>query len=165
MRPAAILVFLALVTGAACGGGEALCGGAAARLDRPAPAAAGPSIDDGRPLALAPGRPTVVNVWGSWCGPCRAEQPVLNRAAERHPDVGFLGLDVQENPPAGQAFREEFGVAYPSISDPSREIASRLGVKSTPATLVVTADGRMRAVVQGPVGAETLDCMIDAARR
>ena len=165
MRPAAILVFLGLVTGAACSGGQALCGGAAAAVDRPLPATSGPSIEDGRPLTVTTGRPAVINVWGSWCGPCRAEQPVLNRAAERHPDVGFIGLDVQENPPAGQAFRKEFGVAYPSISDPSREIAARLGLKSTPATLVVSPDGRMRAVVQGPIGAETLDCMIQAARQ
>lgn len=117
---------------------------------------------DGKPWKLADvkGKVVVLNVWGSWCGPCRQEMPILVRAAQRRPDVRFLGLDVQDNDAAGRAFEQEFGVPYPSISDPARELASRLGAVATPSTFVVDASGVIRARVLGIVKPDTLECMI-----
>jgi len=147
----------------ACRGGKPVCGGATA-VDRALPVVAGPDVVDGHDRHVETGKTTVINVWGSWCGPCRVEQPILNRARERHPEIGFLGLDVQDNDAAARAFRKEFGVDYPSISDPSREVASRLGARSTPATFVVSPDGRVKAHVQGTLGADMLECMIASAQ-
>lgn len=144
------------------GSSEAVCDGAS-RVDRPTPAIEGPSVADGSHLRYEPGRVTVINVWGSWCGPCRVEQPYFARAARARPQVRFLGLDVQDNDAAGRAFMREFDVPYPSIRDPSRELSSRLRAFSTPATLVVDARGVIRVQVMGTTGADQLDCMIDLA--
>ena len=133
------------------------------RPDRPVSLVEGRSVEDGGPLRLEAGRPALVNVWGSWCGPCRLEQPVINRAFTSHPDVRFLGLDVQDNDAAGQAFRREFKVEYPSISDPSRELASRLGAVSTPASFAIDAQGVVRGQIQGSMSPEVVDCMLALA--
>ncbi len=151
---------------AACGGGErSACGGGVTRPDKPAPVLEGRSVEDGSDLRLLPGQPTVVNVWGSWCGPCVAEQPLLVRGAQSHPEVRFLGLDVQESggDAAGQAFRQQFSVPYPSISDFSRELAVRIGAFTTPTTVAIDAKGVIRAKALGIVDVDKLECMIRLA--
>jgi len=76
------------------------------------------------------GRPTVVNVWGSWCGPCRVEAPSLSRVARQFEGkVHFLGLNVRDSPDAARAFERAFEVAYPSVhpDDSSRAILAFSG--------------------------------------
>jgi hypothetical protein len=88
---------------------------------------------------------------------------VLQKAAAAHPDTRFIGLDVQDNDAAGRAFRKEFGVSYPSISDRSRERASRLGAVSTPATFAIDKGGVIRAQILGPVDLDIVECMLHLA--
>ncbi len=75
----------------------------------------GPTID----LAALSGRPVLVNLWASWCGPCREEMPVLQAAHEQYGDqVQFLGVDSKDTVEAGAAFLDDIGVTYPQVVDP-----------------------------------------------
>src|SRR5918996_6276981 len=73
-------------------------------------------------LADLRGYPVVVNQWGSWCPPCRAEFPFFAELADEHAeDVAFLGVDIQDDRGAAEAFLEEFPVPYPHIYDGDAE--------------------------------------------
>ncbi len=130
----------------------------------PAPELSGRSLS-GRALALDDfaGSTVVLNVWGSWCAPCREEAPALIRAAERldDRDVQFLGVSVREPGVASaKAFVRNFGVPYPSIydSDGSQLLGFRdtLPPDAIPSTLVIDPQGRVAARVLGPVDESTL---------
>ena len=99
----------------------------------------------GRPLDLKSyrGKVVVLNLWGSWCGPCRREQPALVRLSnELEPrGVQFLGLNVRDNKAAAIAFRDEFHVTYPSFYDPSAELTYRLATQILPTTYLIDRAG------------------------
>lgn len=113
------------------------------------------------------GKIVVVNVWGSWCGPCRAETPDLVRLARQDAarGVAFLGVDTRDNLGSGQAFAREFNVPYPSIFDESG--ASLLPLRGTiptsviPSTVVIDAKGNVAARVIGPVTYPTLNGVLN----
>jgi cytochrome c biogenesis protein CcmG/thiol:disulfide interchange protein DsbE len=70
-------------------------------------------------LSQLEGHPIVVNQWGSWCPPCRAEFPFFAQSAKAHLDeVAFLGVDIQDDREAAEQFLAEFPVPYPSVFDP-----------------------------------------------
>lgn len=127
-----------------------------------APVLEGPLLDGGTlSTADLEGKPIVINVWGSWCAPCRAEAPELVEAAERlGDDVAFLGLntrDLSEAP--AQAFVRAFEIPYPNIFDPDGTLLLGFGQvppKAIPSTLVIDAEGRVAARVIGEVNANTL---------
>jgi cytochrome c biogenesis protein CcmG, thiol:disulfide interchange protein DsbE len=78
-------------------------------------------------LADLRGHPVVVNQWGSWCPPCRAEFPFFADLAEEHAEeVAFLGVDIQDDREAAEQFLEEFPVPYPSIYDRDAEAVESL---------------------------------------
>ena len=126
---------------------------AAAALE-PCPAGLGPQLPDvvlpclgGGPdvelRAQAPGRPTIVNVWASWCAPCAEEAPDLvafhRRAAGRVGVVGVLNVDVVSR---GLAFSRDFGMRYPSLVDDDGEVL-RAFPPGPPVTLFLDAEGRV----------------------
>lgn len=129
---------------------------------RPAPVLAGETLD-GAQISTADfaGRPVVVNVWGSWCAPCRAEAPELVAAhAELGEDVAFLGVNTRDLDAApALAFERAFGITYPSIFDPDGQLLlgfAQLPPKAIPSTVVIDADGDVAARVLGAVDASTL---------
>lgn len=97
------------------------------------------------------GHPVVVNQWASWCEPCRAEFPYFQDAAEKHAaDVAFLGVDMQDDRAAAEAFLDELPVPYPSIDDPGAEqIASLGGGVVSPTTVFIDRKGEIQFVFQG----------------
>lgn len=103
------------------------------------------------------GEPVVVNVWWSECPPCRVEQPDLNEAAaELGDDVAFLGLNIRDaSAEKGQAFVRNFEVPYPSLYSPDGtallSFAGTLNPRSIPSTVVLDAEGRVAASVQGRI--------------
>ncbi len=96
-------------------------------------------------------QPVVVNQWASWCEPCRAEFPFFQASAEAHAaDIAFVGIDMQDEPSAAEAFLAELPVPYPSISDPdAAQIRSLGGGVVSPTTVFIDEQGEVVAVFQG----------------
>ncbi len=121
----------------------------------PAPAAAitdGPPgvplscFGTGRPVRLdgLRGRPTVVNVWASWCVPCRREMPLLQRTHERlGTTVRFLGVNTADDPGSAADFLRVLGIRFPQAVDDTGRLASRLGSPGLPVTIVIDGSGRV----------------------
>jgi thiol-disulfide isomerase/thioredoxin len=110
------------------------------------------------------GRPVVVNVWASWCAPCRTEMPLLQRAAQNYAGRAvILGVASKDSPDAAQAFLDEFGLIYPNVFDTTGEIRVRLELSAYPTTYVFGADGRLRSRVVGGVSEQQLASLIDDA--
>ena len=96
------------------------------------------------------GRPVVVNLWASWCAPCRTELPLFQaQAARRGTEVAFLGVDVEDSRRGAARLLERFPVPYPSVEDPRREVARELGAVGLPSTAFYGRDGRLELVHQG----------------
>jgi thiol-disulfide isomerase/thioredoxin len=102
------------------------------------------------------GQVVVINFWGSWCGPCRAEAATLAVTAQQYRSarVSFLGVDVRDTTASALAFARDFGVTYPSVSDEGSVItldfASVVPVAGTPTTLVIDRTGHIAGAVFGP---------------
>ncbi|HEY8502191.1 MAG TPA: TlpA disulfide reductase family protein, partial [Solirubrobacterales bacterium] len=98
------------------------------------------------------GYPIVVNVWASWCGPCRFEFPVLQKLSARYgKEVAFLGIDTQDSEDAAATFLREEPVPYPSYTDPDKAIADSIGVAvGLPDTAFYDKDGELVYLKQGP---------------
>ena len=136
------------------------------------PAITGKSVDD-QPLNLAAlrGHVLVLNVWGSWCAPCRAEAPDLARiSAETDPrGVRFVGVDVRDNPAAARAFARNYGITYPSFDDQSGRVLAQftgiIPVSAVPSTLVIDRSGAIRARVVGRIDATTLRGLIERTEK
>lgn len=112
------------------------------------------------------GTPMVLNFWASWCDPCRAEAPVLERAWERERARGvlFLGLNMQDITDDAHAFTRAARVTYPSVRDQSNGVAHRWGVTGLPETFFLSAQGRVVGHVIGAVSPGQLAAGIAAAR-
>jgi cytochrome c biogenesis protein CcmG, thiol:disulfide interchange protein DsbE len=103
------------------------------------------------------GTPVVVNIWASWCGPCRTETPMLVAAARRYArDVQFLGVDFRDHRGAAAAFSNQHDVPYPSVFDPPGQIHDQLGFVGLPDTVFYGPDGQIVATWSGPLTAGAL---------
>lgn len=131
-----------------------------------APVLSGTGLD-GRKLSTADagGKVIVVNVWGSWCAPCRHEAPALVAAAKRTKGVAqFYGINTRDldRAPAA-AFVRAFGLTWPSFYDPDGDLLLRfpdLPPKAIPSTLIIDRKGRTAARFLGEVTATTLSQVV-----
>ncbi len=113
-------------------------------------------------LGQLEGTPVLVNVWGSWCGPCRDEAPHLEAAHERFGDrVQFLGVDILDAREGARAFIREFGWTYPSVYDPPGAIRDGLGLLGQPWTLLYDASGELVKRWVGPAPPDELNTELD----
>ncbi|WP_405903363.1 TlpA family protein disulfide reductase [Streptomyces sp. NBC_00656] len=135
-----------------------------------APKLDGESLD-GEKLDLADykGKIIVLNVWGSWCAPCRLESKYFNKVAKETKDQGvqFVGINTRD-PERAQAisFEKDFKVTYPSFYDKTGRLLLRfpkgtLKLQSIPSTVVIDRDGKLAARFVGPVDDTNLHKMID----
>jgi thiol-disulfide isomerase/thioredoxin len=106
----------------------------------------GGSLDLGR----APGEPMVLNLWGSWCGPCREELPLMQQFADASAgQVRVMGLISKDGRPLAESFAADAGVTFPSAFDGDGELMTDLGLNGLPYTFFIDADG---ALVHTQVG-------------
>ncbi|KDN84882.1 TlpA family protein disulfide reductase [Kitasatospora cheerisanensis] len=135
-----------------------------------APDISGTGLDGTGTLRLADyrGKVVVLNIWGSWCSPCRAEAKGLQASSEKFGDkVQFLGINTRDTDPANAvAFEKNFGVTYPSIYDPDgtqilKFPKGSLNPQSIPTTIVIDKDGKLAARAMHALSGEDLDKMIE----
>lgn len=115
------------------------------------------------------GKVVVINVWGSWCGPCIEETPDLVQVADELAADGvpvqFIGVNSRDSVQTALAFQRAYEVSYPSLLDDGGRTRSQLGGLgvATPSTIVLDTQGRVAARVSGPVDATTLRGLVDDA--
>lgn len=135
---------------------------------KPAPKLSGKDLN-GKPISSDQfkGKTLVVNVWGSWCPPCRKEAPELIKASRnlKPRGVEFLGIAIRESATASKAFTDRLRVPYPSISNPSGDLLvgfnSSLPTAAVPTTYVIDVRGRVAVRILDKVTAATLIDVVD----
>ena len=128
---------------------------------QPAPVLTGTDLNgDEVDTATWKGSPGVINVWASWCAPCRAEAPELVAVAEQNPKVNFLGLDTRDNDDSARQFVKRFGITYPNLPDPNGQLVLKfsdsLPPQAIPSTLLIDSQGRVAGRFLGAVEAQEL---------
>lgn len=129
---------------------------------QPAPVLRGTDLS-GDPVDTATwaGRVGVMNVWASWCAPCRAEAPELQAVHVQRPKTEFLGINTRDSDTAARAFVDRFGITYPNLADPEGRLllkfSGTLPPQSIPSTLLLDKQGRVAGRFLGPVEAAELD--------
>ena len=109
------------------------------------------------------GRVTVVNVWASWCAPCRAEIPTLIALSKKYSGVTFIGILTRDMPPAAEAFARRFGIPYPTLIDDSILLGFRdsLPANAIPSTAVIDKNGKVAGRILGEVTVASLSKLIE----
>ncbi len=117
--------------------------------------------NDGGEFSLAEhitqdGRPIFLNLWASWCFPCREEMPAIDRSSVAFPEIAFLGVSVQDTTPDAEAFVEEIGVSYLIGFDDEKELDSAYRPLGLPASYIISGDGVIVERIFGKVTEEDL---------
>jgi thiol-disulfide isomerase/thioredoxin len=119
----------------------------------------------GRLLAQLRGTPVVVNVWASWCEPCKAEAPALVQAALKYgAEVQFIGLDVQDVRDSALQYIRRYQLPFPSLFDPTLAIGTSLGLIGPPGTFFYDRDGTLVDSIRGQISATQLEKSIARIR-
>lgn len=122
---------------------------------------------EGRAVSLAgfAGKPTVVNLWATWCPPCQREMPVLQQAQAANPDVNIVFVNQGEASPAIAAFLDRHGLALRHVLvDPQRRTGAALGHRALPTTLFFDAHGRLADTRIGELSQATLSQRLASLR-
>lgn len=115
---------------------------------------------------LMDGKPTVLNFWASWCGPCRSEMPHIQEAYERlGGEVSFVMINMtdgqRETQESAEEYMAESGWTFPIYFDSDYDAAMTYGAYSLPQTYFIDAEGRLIAAARGSMSAEVLQSGID----
>lgn len=108
------------------------------------------------------GKVGVLNVWASWCAPCRAEAPSLALLSETFPDVSFVGVLTRDNLSTARAFVKRFSIPYPTLIDDSILLGFRTSLiaNAIPTTLVIDKQGKVAARISGEITIASLTDLI-----
>jgi cytochrome c biogenesis protein CcmG, thiol:disulfide interchange protein DsbE len=142
-------------------------GEASIELGEPVPDKDLPYLDGGGSGEIADyrGKWVLVNLWASWCGPCREESPTLQQFYERHRREGVtvLGINVQDNSDDALAFVRRYRLTYPQLRSVGDERSDAFGSTGVPENFLVDPRGRLALIRRGPVDQEYLDRFIEPA--
>jgi thiol-disulfide isomerase/thioredoxin len=171
LRAALAALFLA-ATLTACEGGEgdgcdtSSTGSIECPVDKrpPAPRLSGELLEGGRyDLSQDRGQVVVINFWGSWCAPCRAEIDDLEQVylATKDRGVRFLGVNIRDDRDKAKAFHQG-KVTYPSVIDPSSKLALDFDIppNTIPSTIVLDREGRIAVVIRDSVTAARFEPIV-----
>ncbi|NDF93640.1 MAG: TlpA family protein disulfide reductase [Actinobacteria bacterium] len=130
-----------------------------------APNISGPTLSGGS-FKSEPGKLLVVNVWASWCSPCRAEAGALQELSLAYPEVQFLGVLTRDTKVAAQSFVDRFGITYPSLTDDAilLEFHGQLIPNAIPTTLIIDSKSRVAARISGEVTYTSLKQLIEKVK-
>jgi thiol-disulfide isomerase/thioredoxin len=118
-------------------------------------------------LASYRGNVVVINVWASWCAPCRAEAPALKAVSEDLADEGvvFVGLNTRDSDTSALAFEKSFGITYPSVIDTDGQLqllfAADVNPSAIPSTIVIDRQGRVAGRILGRASESTLRAVVE----
>lgn len=132
---------------------------------KPLPPVTGPALAAGADIDVAAfkGKTVIVNAWASWCGPCREEAPDIVRFTKDHPEVVFLGVNLNDDKANATTFNTEAGWTHPSIYDPKGTLGfDKLKVTTMPTTIYIDKKGIERGRTQGTV---TYDDLVSVQQR
>lgn len=143
------------------GGGSVVAAAPVSAATTPAPLAEHPAPDfrllglEGKPLVLSElkGQVVLINVWATWCPPCRAEMPTIQASYERYRDQGFtvLAVNLQEDPRTVGTFMQQFGLTFPALLDLDGKVSNTYRAYALPSSFFVDRRGVIRAVYRGPM--------------
>jgi cytochrome c biogenesis protein CcmG/thiol:disulfide interchange protein DsbE len=110
-------------------------------------------------LADYRGKVVLVNFWASWCDPCRAEAPLVERTHRQMSRRGgtVLGIDTRDASEDAAEFADEFDLTYPSLRDGSGDFSDEYSITGYPETFVLDRKGKIAAARRGPITAEWVD--------
>ncbi len=135
--------------------------GSGLEIGDPAPTGALPRLqgDGTESLADYRGRWVLVNIWASWCAPCRDESPALEAFQREHGGERFtvLGIDSADLSGDGRRFVEEFGLTYPQLHDGDGNFAAAFGATGVPESYLVDPQGKVRVIARGTVSEKYLE--------
>jgi len=121
----------------------------------------GPAVD----LSALGGSPVLVNLWASWCGPCREEMPLLQAAHERYGDqVAFLGVNTEDTDSAAASLLGDLGITYPQVVDVDGDLLAHLGPPGLPVTVVLDRDGRVAGTHIGQLDSQGIEALLAAVQ-
>lgn len=124
-------------------------------MGKPAPPITGTTLDGASfDLASLRGTPVIVNFWASWCGPCRAEFPLLKAKLDElgaGGDLAVVGVLYKDDAATARRFVEEFGADWPTVLDPSGDVAKRYLLVAPPQSYFIDRDGIVQAFQIGEI--------------
>ena len=135
--------------------------GAIAEVDQPAPAFTWRDAQGStRQLADYRGQRVILNMWATWCEPCRSEMPDLDRAHANN-DVVVIGINKGQNIDVIPPFIAEIGVSFPLISDPDGDVSLAYGARNLPTSVFIDRTGVVRSISIGILSAEALALQLE----
>jgi thiol-disulfide isomerase/thioredoxin len=120
---------------------------------RRAPSLTGALLAGGRQTVRFGGEPVVIDLWASWCAPCRRESPLIGHLAADH-RIRVIGVDVSDNRTAGRRFARRAGLPPLQLFDGGAQLAARLGAPGLSTAVIVDGNGRVAARLVGEQTAE-----------
>jgi thiol-disulfide isomerase/thioredoxin len=157
LRAAALLLAAFALAATACSSGteDATTGDAELAPDFVVPTAGGGSFSLDAHLA-SDGRPIFLNLWASWCFPCREEMPAIDQASKLNPQVAFIGVSVQDTIAEAQTFLDEVQVSYTIGFDEDNAVDNEYRPLGLPASYIISSDGEILERIFGKVTEEDL---------